>query len=170
MKGKAWDNKKSLMEIHNKQFRRINWTPECKTQARGGRERHVRDPWLFMQTNWKLTSNLTSDLQQCTSMYVLRKAQKSVGRKNLRLKLLGCFISSEQCARRICHRSWARKAFYSYYEDTFFGPETCGQKGESKKMHGWDSCWKYPSERGLWFLFLSSHQPGAIPRCTPKCV
>ena len=81
MRGKAWDNKKSLMEIHNKQFRSINWTPECKTQASGGRERHVRDPWLFMQTNWKLTSNLTSDLQQCTSMYVLRKAQKSVGRK-----------------------------------------------------------------------------------------
>jgi len=35
---------------------------------------------LFMQTNWKLSSNLTFDLQQCTSMYVLRKAQKSVGR------------------------------------------------------------------------------------------
>jgi len=58
---------------------------------RGGRERHIRDLMvLFMQANWKLSSNLTFDLQQCTSMYVLRKAQKSIGRKNLRLKLLGC--------------------------------------------------------------------------------
>ena len=44
---------------------------------RGGRERNIRDPWLFMQTNWKLSSNkITFDLQQCTSMYVLRRAQE----------------------------------------------------------------------------------------------
>ena len=36
MKGKTWGNKKSLMESHNKQFRRVNWTPECKTQGEEG--------------------------------------------------------------------------------------------------------------------------------------
>ena len=72
--GKSWDNKKSLMESHNK-LNTIIYNP------RGGRERHIRDPWLLMQTNWKLSSNSTFDLQQCTSMYVLRKAQKSVKRK-----------------------------------------------------------------------------------------
>ena len=33
MKGKTWDNKNSLMESHNKQFRRVDWTPECITQG-----------------------------------------------------------------------------------------------------------------------------------------
>jgi len=75
MKGKTWDNKKSLMESHNKQFRRVNWTPECITQGEEG-STTFRDPWLFIQTNWKLSSNITFDLQQCTSMYVLRKAQE----------------------------------------------------------------------------------------------
>ena len=36
MKGKTWGNKKSLMESHNKQFRRANWTPECITQREEG--------------------------------------------------------------------------------------------------------------------------------------
>jgi hypothetical protein len=79
MKGKTWDNEKSLMESHNKQFRRDNWTPECRTQGEEGST--IKDPRLFMQTNWKLSSNIAFDLQQCTSMYVLRKALKSVGRK-----------------------------------------------------------------------------------------
>jgi len=45
---------------------------------------------------------------------------------------------------QILNRSWAHKAFYSCY-DAFFGPESYCQKGEGKKVHGWD-CWKYPSE------------------------
>ena len=32
----TWDNKKSLMESHNKQLRRVNWTPERITQGEEG--------------------------------------------------------------------------------------------------------------------------------------
>ena len=81
IKGKSWGNKKSPMKSYNKQFRHVNWTPECITQGEEGSATLETAPWLFMQTNWKLSSNLTFDLQQCTSMYVLRKAQKSVKRK-----------------------------------------------------------------------------------------
>jgi len=83
------------MESYNKQFRRANWTPEC-INPRGGRRCHIRDPWLFMQTNWKLSSNLTFDLQQCTSMYVLRNAQKSTEKpptlQSIRLSTVTRFI------------------------------------------------------------------------------
>jgi len=44
----------------------------------------------------------------------------------------------------ICHRFWAHKAFYSWY-DAFFGPKSYGQKGEGRKVHGWER-WKYPRE------------------------
>ena len=36
MKSETWDNEKSLMESHNKQLRRANWTPECITQGEEG--------------------------------------------------------------------------------------------------------------------------------------
>jgi len=55
-----------------------------------------------------------------------------------------CVPHPEQSAGHICHRSWAHKAFYSCY-DAFFRPKSYDQKGEGKKVHGWE-CWKYPSE------------------------
>ena len=36
MKGKTWGNKKSPMKSYNKQFRHVNWTPECITQGEAG--------------------------------------------------------------------------------------------------------------------------------------
>jgi len=47
-----------------------------------------------------------------------------------------CSSSWTECQSH-CHRSWAHKAFY-FCSDRFFKPESSGQEGEGKKMHGWD--------------------------------
>jgi hypothetical protein len=58
MKGKTWEDKKSLMESHNKQFRHANWTPECMYNPRGGRERHISLVWITKAFNLEWLLNL----------------------------------------------------------------------------------------------------------------
>jgi len=82
MKGKTWDNNKNLMESHNKQFRRVYWTPERKTRGEKGSatlETHEIGSWVNI---W-----LTTVHQHVRC----KKSTKKCLRKNLRLKLLGCF-------------------------------------------------------------------------------
>ena len=79
MKGKTWGNKKSLMESHNKQFRRVNWTPECKTHGEEGSATLLETHSVHankLEVEFKFNLRLTTVHQ-----HVLRKAHKSVGRK-----------------------------------------------------------------------------------------
>jgi hypothetical protein len=58
----------------------------------------------------------------------------------------------------------------------FFGPESCNKKSEDKKVRGLgyfvvgNVQAKVHRRHRLVILFLSSNQPGAFPKGTPKCV